>query len=72
MDVLLESSKTTTVVLVTLLKRPPRLTPALSLSDISITSPQRTNTPAAAVVVNEQVSPEFCSLYKNQRPNLLA
>ena len=71
-SVLAESSKTTVVVLVTLFNKPPRLTPAFKLSDISITSPQRTNAPAAAVVAKEQVSPEFCSLYKNQRPNLLA
>ena len=71
-SVLAESSKTTVVVLVTLFKRPPRLTPAFSLSDISMTSPQRTSTPAAAVVEKVQVSPEFCSLYKNHLPNLLA
>ena len=55
-SVLSESSRTTTVVLVTLLSKPPRLTPALSLSDISITSPHRTNAPAAAVVIKEQVT----------------
>jgi len=35
-------------------------------------SPGLTKTPAAIVVEKEQVSPEFCSLYKNHLPNLAA
>ena len=67
-----ESSRTTTVVLVTEESKPPLLTPAFNESAISMMSPHLTKTPAAAVVVKAQLSPEFCSLNKNHIPSLAA
>ena len=66
-----KSSIVITVVVASFI-RPPLLVPAFTGSDISIIWEGLIKLPAAIVVVKEQVSPLFCSLYKNHLPNLLA
>ena len=60
------------VVPLALFNLPPLRTPAFRESDISIIFPHLTVTPASIVVEKTTDSPEFCSLYKNHFPNLLA
>ena len=50
----------------------PLLSPLLTGSLTSMICPGLTNVPASSVTSKEQVSPEFCSLYKNHFPILEA